>query len=527
MTLLKVKNLSTYFKSGERVIKAVDDVSFSIGKGKTLAIVGESGSGKSVAALSVLKLLPHSAYHPQGEIVFGADKISEFDDKKMRGIRGNRIAMIFQEPMTALNPLHTIEKQITEPLIIHKGLSKKEAREKCIELLKLVGLDKLTERLDAFPHNLSGGQRQRVMIAIALALEPEILIADEPTTALDVTVQKQIMDLLKNLQKKLGMAIIIITHDLNLVEKFSDEICVMHKGKIVESGKTTKIFESPKDNYTKKLLGSRPDGKAVNLPKEPVKLLEVANLNVSFPIEKNFFGTPVKFLDAVKDVNFILNNGETIGIVGESGSGKSTLAMAVLRLMRSSGQINFMGSNIDEFKGPDLRPVRKMMQVVFQDPFASLNPRMTVGQIIGEGLSAHKVGDTKHARDIMVYSALEEVGLDADFIDRYPHEFSGGQRQRIAIARAVALRPRLIILDEPTSALDVSVQAQVLDLLKTLQKKFSISYIFISHDLRVVKSISHKVIVMKAGQIVEAGSVDKVFDKPEELYTKELVEACF
>jgi len=526
MPLLKVENLSVSFRNGLSDVSAVKGISFEIKKGELVSIVGESGSGKSVTALSILKLLPYpSAYHPSGSIAFDGKEIMSLSQKKLRHMRGGKISMIFQEPMTSLNPLHTIEKQITESLLLHKRMSKEKARKRCLEFLDLVEMGGLKNRLGTYPHELSGGQRQRVMIAMALACEPDLLIADEPTTALDVTVQAQILKLLKDLQKKLGMAILLITHDLTIVRKVSDRVCVMHKGEIVENEKASTIFSNPKHEYTKKLLSSEPKGKVKAIPAKAEMLVSVNNLKVSFPITKDFFGRPKAFVHAVKDTSIEVRRGETLGIVGESGSGKTTLAMAILRLISSEGVINFEGKRIDTVRGAGLRPFRKEMQVVFQDPFASLNPRMSIFQIIEEGLKAHGMGATSDARDVIVYKTLEEVGLDPDMRSRYPHEFSGGQRQRIAIARALVLNPKLIILDEPTSALDLSVQAQIIDLLRKLQEEKKLSYIFISHDLRVIRAISHRVMVMKDGDIVESGSVKNIFDSPDSAYTKSLIKS--
>ncbi len=525
MGILSIDNLSVAFRTAGDEILAVKNASLELGKGEFVALVGESGSGKSVLALSILKLLPYSvAHHPSGTIIFEDQDLLKKNEPAMCNVRGNKISMIFQEPMTALNPLHTIEKQISEMLFLHKNMSKKAARERCIELLELVGLGNLTSRLDAYPHNLSGGQRQRVMIAMALANEPEILIADEPTTALDVTVQVQILDLIKDIQKKTGMTVLLITHDLNIVKRMAQRVYVMQKGKIVESGTTQELFTNASHPYTKSLLGAQAKGSAVILESNPANLLQVENLNVSFAIRKNFFGKPLKFVNAVQNAIFDVKQGETLGIVGESGSGKTTLAMAVLRLISSKGTIAFGEKRVDLMKGEALRSLRKEIQVVFQDPFASLNPRMSIFQIISEGLRAHE-NISYLEQDKMVCAALKDVGLDEAVRHRYPHEFSGGQRQRIAIARALILNPKLIILDEPTSALDVTVQAQVLELLKKLQEERKISYIFISHDLKVVKSISHKIIVMKEGNIVEHGRTDQIFASPANDYTRKLISA--
>jgi len=520
--LLQISDLSISFGQKE----VVKQVSFSIEKGQMTALVGESGSGKSVLALSLLKLLPYPyANHPSGKILLNGEDLITFSDKQMRKIRGVDISMIFQEPMTSLNPLHTVEKQISEVLVLQKNMTVKQAKKRCIELLHQVELESLCGRLDTYPHELSGGQRQRVMIAMALACEPKILIADEPTTALDVTVQAKILELLKKLQQSLDMTILLITHDLTIVRRVCDKIMVMNKGEIVEQGDTHKIFEKPQHAYTKHLLSSEPKGLAIKADKDAPTIVSAKNLKVSFPVKRNFFGKPISFVDAVKSSSLVLKKGHTLGIVGESGSGKTTIAMAILRLIRSEGVIEFEGRRIDTLCGNSVRPLRKEMQVVFQDPFASLNPRMTVGQIIGEGLNAHNIGQSQSARDVMIYKALEDVGLEPEMADLYPHEFSGGQRQRIAIARALVLDPKLIVLDEPTSALDLSVQAQIVKLLKDLQKDRGISYIFISHDLRVVRAISHDVIVLKDGNIVESGSVTDIFENSKADYTKELIKA--
>jgi microcin C transport system ATP-binding protein len=526
MSILSITNLGVNFRTTAGEVVAVRNANLKLGRGDFVALVGESGSGKSVLALSILRLLQYGvASHPYGEIIFGGENLLEKSEAQMCSIRGNKISMIFQEPMTALNPLHTIEKQISEVLLLHKGLNRAQARKRCLELLELVGLEEMIGRIDSHPHNLSGGQRQRVMIAMALANEPEILIADEPTTALDVTVQAQILDLIKQIQQKTGMAVLFITHNLNIVKRMAGIIYVMKNGEIVESGNTAELFNNSAHPYTRRLLGAQPKGVAVKLPEKCDEILEVKDLSVAFAVKRNFFGKPTKFVNAVIGANFNLKKGETIGIVGESGSGKTTLAMAILRLIASQGSITFGSRRIDILKGDALRPMRKEIQVVFQDPFASLNPRMSVGQIVSEGLKAHDLCNSSKELDEAVCKALKEVGLDAGFRHRYPHEFSGGQRQRIAIARALILNPKLIILDEPTSALDVTVQAQVLDLLKGIQEKRGVAYIFISHDLGVVKSISHKIIVMKNGAVVEQGLAEEIFSHPANAYTKKLISA--
>ncbi len=526
-SLLNIKSLSISFKQGTTITHAVKHASLEVKKGETLALVGESGSGKSVTALSALKLLSSNASYPSGHIMLEDSDLLPLSDQSMRAIRGNRISMVFQEPMTSLNPLHNIEKQITEVLYLHQKMNHQAAKARCEELLELVGLPHFKERLNAYPHELSGGQRQRIMIAMALANEPELLIADEPTTALDVTVQQQILTLLKDIQKRTGMAIWLITHDLTIVRRVADRVAVMKNGEIVETRTTDELFKSPQHPYTQMLLASEPKGTPVPLPSKAKEILSTEHLNVSFALKKNFFGKPTKWLHAVKDASISVKQGETLGIVGESGSGKTTLAMAALRLTRSEGKIIFNNQPISEWDGKAMRPIRADMQVVFQDPFASLNPRMTVAQIIGEGLAAHAIGNNQDERDARVIQALEEVELDPAIRNRYPHEFSGGQRQRIAIARAIVLSPKLLVLDEPTSALDLTVQSQIIALLKKLQKEHQIAYLFISHDLRAVKAISHRLVVMKDGEIVESGSNSEIFEAPQKDYTKTLIDAAF
>jgi len=526
--LLSVDNLCVRFQGDERPHDAVKGVSFSLYKGETFALVGESGSGKSVSALSVLKLLPYPmASHPQGRIIFDNQDLLSIDDQKLRQIRGNKISIVFQEPMTSLNPLHTIEKQIRESLELHTGISRQKMRARVIELLKLVGFEDGESRLDAYPHELSGGQRQRVMIAMALACEPDILIADEPTTALDVTTQAQILKLLEDLKQKLGLSLLLITHDLGIVQKMADRIAVMQQGLIIEQGNTKDIFENPQHPYTKTLIDSEPTGAPVPFADNAETILTAKNLCVRFPIKAGIFQRTTGFVEAVKDTSFSLGQGKTLGIVGESGSGKTTLAMALLRLQESIGDIFFFDQNIASLKRKQLIPLRPKIQVVFQDPFSSLSPRMTINQIIGEGIETHKLAKDKVSRDIMIHHALEQVGLDPETGNRYPHEFSGGQRQRIAIARALVLKPKLLILDEPTSALDRAVQSEILDLLKTLQKKHKLTYIFISHDLKVIKAIAHHVIVMKNGEIIESGARDTIFSHPKAIYTQNLFKAAF
>lgn len=522
--LLVVSDLSASFAG----IPAVKGISFSMGRGETMALVGESGSGKSVTALSILQLLPYPrATHPSGSITFDGTEMVGADERTLRQIRGNRISMIFQEPMTSLNPLHNIEKQIGEVLLLHKGLRGGKARARILELLDLVGIPDPSSRLKALPHELSGGQRQRVMIAMALANEPELLIADEPTTALDVTIQAQILELLQDLQTKLGMGLLLITHDLQIVQKMAQHVCVMKDGEIVERGSGHGLFENPQHPYTQKLLAAVPSGHAPDLPENAADLLETSNIQVRFPIgRKGLLGRPESYLDAVDHISLTLKQGETLGIVGESGSGKTTLAMAILRLLKSNGDIRFGGKDIRKFAGADLRTLRRDMQVVFQDPFGSLSPRMSIAQIVGEGLEIHEPDLTPAERQARISEALVEVDLPQNAMDRYPHEFSGGQRQRISIARALVLKPRFMVLDEPTSALDMSVQAQIVELLRDLQARHKMAYLFISHDLRVVRALSHRVMVMQGGKLVESGAAADVFDHPQQPYTKALLAAA-
>lgn len=526
--LLNIQNLSVSFHAGKRIVEAVKKVSFQLEKGKTMAIVGESGSGKSVSALSILQLLPYpTAFHPSGQIFYNGKDLLKAKEHQMRKVRGNEISMIFQEPMTSLNPLHNIEKQINEVLILHKNMNKVEARKRTLELLNLVGISEPEKRLNSLPHELSGGQRQRVMIAMALANEPDLLIADEPTTALDVTIQAQILKLLKELQDKLGMAILFITHDLNIVKKFAHDVIVMSQGKIVEAGKVEKVFKQPKHSYTKHLLSSEPEGTPPPIPQKSSEILQGDNIKVWFPIKAGIIRHTVDHIKAVDGINVNIRAGETLGIVGESGSGKTTLGLALLRLIHSEGKIVFQSQNLLNLKTKALRSLRKEMQVVFQDPYSSLSPRLSIAQIIEEGLTVHKLGKTKSEREKLIIDVLKEVDLDPEVRFRYPHEFSGGQRQRIAIARALILKPSLIVLDEPTSALDRSVQTQIIDLLQGLQKRYKLAYLFISHDLKVIRAISHKVIVMKNGKVVEEGKTKQIFDKPKHDYTKALMKAAF
>ena len=526
--LVSVENLSVDFHSGGKVTHAVKHISFDIGKAETVALVGESGSGKTVTALSILRLLPYpAASHPTGVIHFKGEDLMALPIEELRHVRGNQISMIFQEPMTSLNPLHTIEQQIGEVLKIHRGLSNSTARDCVLDLLEKVGIEDPKGRLDSYPHQLSGGQRQRVMIAMALANEPDLLIADEPTTALDVTIQAQILDLLRKLKSEFNMAMLLITHDLGIVRKMADRVCVMTNGEIVERGTTHDIFASPKHPYTKHLLASEPKGSppAANA-KAPV-ILEAKDLKVWFPIKRGFLRKVVGHIKAVDGIDLAVKEGQTLGVVGESGSGKTTLGLALLRLVSSEGPIVYLGNRIDEYESKRMRPLRRDMQIVFQDPYGSLSPRLSVGQIIEEGLLIQKRGMDRAERRTRVSRALKEVGLDPASQDRYPHEFSGGQRQRIAIARALVLEPKFLILDEPTSALDVSVQAQIVDLLRDLQKRYKLAYLFISHDLKVVRALANAIIVLRHGKVVEQGSARTVFAKPKTDYTKALLAAAF
>ncbi len=526
--LLSVEDLSVAFGQGERQSLAVDRISFNINKGETVALVGESGSGKSVSALSVLKLLPYpAASHPSGKVVFKGEDLLQAGDKAMRKVRGNEISMIFQEPMTSLNPLHTVEKQVAEILRIHRGMGETKARDRVLELLTQVGIRDPETRLNSYPHQLSGGQRQRVMIAMTLANEPDLLIADEPTTALDVTVQAQILKLLKELQAARGMAMLFITHDLGIVRKFADRVCVMTAGKIVEQGPVAEIFDNPQHPYTRHLLAAEPKGAPpVHDDSKPV-VVQADDLKVWFPIKRGFLRKTVDHVKAVDGIDVAVREGQTLGIVGESGSGKTTLGLAILRMISSTGRIAFKGTEIHEKSWKEMRPLRHDMQIVFQDPFGALSPRMSVADIVGEGLLVHFPNLSAEERDRKVAKALEEVGLDASTRFRYPHEFSGGQRQRISIARAMVLEPKFVMLDEPTSALDMSVQAQVVDLLRDLQKRHDLAYLFISHDLKVVRALANDVVVMRNGKVVEAGRSEDIFDHPKTDYTKALMAAAF
>ncbi len=526
--LLSVRDLSVEFhQAGDSQI-AVDHISVDIKRGETMALVGESGSGKSVSALSVLRLLPYpAASHPSGQILFKGQDLLSVPEPQIRGVRGNDITMIFQEPMTSLNPLQSVEKQISEILHLHQQIRPDEARRQVLELLEQVGIRDPEKRLASYPHQLSGGQRQRVMIAMALANRPELLIADEPTTALDVTVQAQILELLRDLKNEHGMAMLFITHDLGIVRKFADRVCVMTDGKIVETGPTAEIFANPQHAYTKHLLAAEPKGRPPERNEAAPEVMRAKDIKVWFPVKQGFLRRTVDYIKAVDGLSLELNAGQTLGVVGESGSGKTTLGLALMRLIRSEGEIYFNKLPLHERSFKEMRPLRSSMQVVFQDPFGSLSPRMSIADIVGEGLAIHAPDLSARDRDRRVAEALEEVGLDASTRWRYPHEFSGGQRQRIAIARAMVLKPRFVMLDEPTSALDMSVQAQVVDLLRDLQKRHDLAYLFISHDLKVVRALANDVIVMRSGKVVEQGTADQIFDHPETDYTRALMAAAF
>ena len=492
-----------------------------------MALVGESGSGKSVTALSVLRLLPLSAEHQSGEILFKGKDLLKASEKELRAVRGDDISIVFQEPMTSLNPLHTIERQVGEILKVHRGMGETAAKARVLELLEQVGIREAASRLGAYPHQLSGGQRQRVMIAMALANEPDLFIADEPTTALDVTVQAQILKLLADLQKQTGMALLFITHDLGIVRKFARRVCVMTGGRIVEQGLTETIFTNPQHAYTKHLLAAEPKGDPPKANLAAPVVMAAENLKVWFPIRRGFLRKTVGYIKAVDGIDIAVREGQTLGVVGESGSGKTTLGLALMRLISSDGRIVFLGKGIDGRNFKEMRPLRSEMQIVFQDPYGSLSPRMSVGDIVGEGLKVHAPGLSEAEREAKVQTALVEVGLDPSTSHRYPHEFSGGQRQRIAVARAMVLEPKFVMLDEPTSALDMSVQAQVVDLLRDLQRRRNLAYLFISHDLKVVRALANDIVVMRAGKVVESGTAERVFDNPQSDYTKALMAAAF
>jgi microcin C transport system ATP-binding protein len=525
--LLDVRDLSVAFRQGGKEQTVVDRVSFTLEKGDALALVGESGSGKSVTALSLVRLLPYpTASHPSGEIFFKGADVLKMSDAQLRGMRGAGVTMVFQEPMTSLNPLHTIERQIGEIIALHGGRSS-AIRAQVISLLSEVGIVDPASRLGAYPHQLSGGQRQRVMIAMALANRPELFIADEPTTALDVTVQAQILKLLAELQAKRHMAMLFITHDLGIVRKVAKNVAVMQRGRIVEAGPVAKVFADPQHPYTKALLAAEPKGEPPlpNLDASPV--LKAEDVKVWFPIKRGFLRKTIGHVKAVDGVSIVVREGETVGVVGESGSGKTTLGLAVLRLIRSDGPIAYLGRRIDGFGSKEMRPLRRHMQIVFQDPFGSLSPRLSVAEIVEEGLIAQKTKLNARERRQAVARSLADTGLDPSTMDRYPHEFSGGQRQRIAIARAMALDPKFVVLDEPTSALDMSVQADIVDLLRDLQKRRSLAYLFISHDLKVVRALASEILVMRHGKVVESGSAAQVFASPQSDYTKALFAAAF
>jgi microcin C transport system ATP-binding protein len=524
-TVLDVRDLGIRFRQDGRIIDAVKGVSFTIGKGETVALVGESGSGKSVTALATVSLLPDSAL-VTGSVRYNGAEMVGAAEPELRRVRGNDISFIFQEPMTSLNPLHTIQTQLGESLALHQGLTGDAARARIIELLNKVGIREAESRLDAYPHQLSGGQRQRVMIAMALANGPDLLIADEPTTALDVTIQAQILELLADLKRTEGLSLLFITHDLGVVRRIADQVCVMQGGEIVEQGPAAQIFAAPQHPYTQKLLAAEPKGRPDPVPVDAPEIVRTEGLRVWFPIHRGFLRRTVGYVKAVNDATLSVRAGETLGIVGESGSGKTTLALAILRLIPSTGPVVFLGQDLQSRHGRELRDLRRNLQIVFQDPFGSLSPRMTVEQIIAEGLGVHGVEPGRDKRQ-MVADIMTEVGLDPAAMGRYPHEFSGGQRQRVAIARAMILRPKLVVLDEPTSALDMTVQVQIVDLLRALQRKWGLAYLFISHDLRVVRALAHKVIVMKDGDVVEAGVGTQVFENPQHAYSRALLAAAF
>ena len=537
--LLQIRNLSVSFGKGAAEVKAVRGISLDIGGGEAVGIVGESGSGKSVTALSILQLLPYPlAHHPGGSIRFfgngkngqascEGEELLGAQPSHLRRIRGNHIAMIFQEPLSSLNPLHSIERQISEVLFVHQALNREQARQRVIELLQLVGFPEAIGRLAALPHEFSGGQQQRVMIAMALANKPDLLIADEPTTALDVTIQAQILELLKNLQKKLNMALLLITHDLEIVRRTVERVGVMQAGQLVEQGPVEEIFGQPNHPYTRQLLAAKPAGHPNPAPTDAAVVMDAKDLKVWFAVKKGMLRHTVGHVKAVDGITLAIRQGHTLGVVGESGSGKSTLGRALLRLESSKGTITYAGQEIQRLRSKKLRPLRREMQMVFQDPFGSLSPRLSVGRIIEEGLRVHRLGGTLEARRELIGRALGEVGLGPEMQDRYPHEFSGGQRQRIAIARALVLKPQFIILDEPTSALDVSVQFQIIDLLRNLQRRHNLAYLFISHDLRVVRALAHRILVMREGRVVEQGPADDIFENPQDPYTRILFNAAF
>ena len=522
-----MRGVSVDFNTANGVFRAVEDLDFDVRPGKTLAIVGESGSGKSVTALSILQLLPYPrARHPHGSIRLDGTELVGAAEPVLRQVRGGRVAMVFQEPMTSLNPLHSIERQVGEGVALHQGLRGPALRARVIELLTLVGIPDPASRLDALPHELSGGQRQRVMIAMALGNGPDLLIADEPTTALDVTIQAQILALLKDLQARLGMALLFITHDLGIVRKIADRVCVMKDGAIVETGTVGEVFAAPRHDYTRKLLAAEPGGRPLVPAADAPEVIAADDVKVWFPRRGGLFGRVTGHLKAVDGVSLAVRRGQTVGVVGESGSGKTTLGLALLRLLKSEGAIRFGGRPIERLSAAELRPLRRQMQMVFQDPYGSLSPRLSVEQIVGEGLEVHGLARDRAERRRLIAEVLEEVGLDPAVADRYPHEFSGGQRQRIAIARALVLKPAFLVLDEPTSALDVSVQAQIVTLLRDLQARHALAYLFISHDLRVVRALADHLVVMKDGKVVESGPAERLFAAPATAYTRALMAAA-
>jgi len=527
--LLEIARLGVEFRQQDSTVVAAKEVSLDVNEAETVALVGESGSGKSVTALSVLQLLPYpvAVHSPGSSIRFRGRELVGADERTLRQVRGDRVSMIFQEPMTSLNPLHVVEKQIAEVLMVHKGLSRAAARARVLELLRLVDIPEAEQRLSAYPHQLSGGQRQRVMIAMALANEPDLLIADEPTTAVDVTVQAQILKLLKQLQTRLRMAMLLITHDLRIVRKMASRVYVMYRGQVVESGPVDQVFDRPRHTYTQRLLAAQPKGRPVAADPRAPAVMGGKDLRVWFPIKRGVLRRTVGHVKAVDGISLTVREGHTLGVVGESGSGKTTLGLALLRLERSRGTIEFAGREIQALRSKQLRPLRREMQIVFQDPFGSLSPRMSVAQIIGEGLRVHDPGGAPEEHARLIVQALQEVGLDPESRHRYPHEFSGGQRQRIAIARAMVLKPRFLVLDEPTSALDMSVQAQIVDLLRELQVQHRLAYLFISHDLKVIRALSDEVLVLRDGHLVEHGPAAQIFDSPREPYTRALISAAF
>ena len=525
--LLSINDLSVSFGRGVGEVKAVTSMRLQIEKGQIVALVGESGSGKTVTALSVTRLLPYPlAWHPGGSIKFDGQELMGATEPKMRAIRGNLISMIFQEPLNSLNPLHSVEKQIKEVLHLHKRMSDGKARERVEELLDLVGMPEASSRLHAMPHEFSGGQQQRFMIAMALANEPELLIADEPTTALDVTVQAQVLKLLKELTERFNMGLLLITHDLRIVRRLADHVYMMKDGRLLENNKTEALFSFPSEKHTQQLLAADPSGKPDPVPAEAKEIIAAKGVKVWFPIKRGVIRRTIGHIKAVDGINLILREGQTLGVVGESGSGKSTLGRALLRLENSRGEIHFMGHDIQNYGWKEMLPLRRELQIVFQDPFGSMSPRMSVFQVVEEGLLVHGLGVSYRDRRQLVGEALEKVDIDISTMDRYPHEFSGGQRQRICVARALVLKPKLIVLDEPTSSLDMSVQAQIINLLRHLQNKHKIAYVFISHDLRVVRALAHNLIVIRRGTVVEQGTADEVFDNPKNAYTQALMKAA-